>query len=97
MPTLKHIKRKHSAEDDKIFMEQDEVLSEEGMVENDDQPTTELSTNKTKQNRINVAIVKNLIIKCNLSVYLVENNSFRDFMKECNIKWNPVSAKKSKI
>ncbi|CAF2822624.1 unnamed protein product [Rotaria sp. Silwood2] len=55
------------------------VFSEEGIIEVDGQPTTEPSTNKQKQNRINTAIV--------------ENNSFRDFIKECNIKWNPVSTK----
>ncbi|CAF2562524.1 unnamed protein product [Rotaria sp. Silwood2] len=76
---LKHLKRKHLSEYKLIFVKQDEGFSEEGIIEGDGQATTEPSTNKQKQNRINTAIV--------------ENNSFRDFIKECNIKWNPVSTK----
>jgi hypothetical protein len=93
---LKHLKRKHLHEYQQVFIEEEEGLSEEGVVESNGQPTTELSTNKSKQNRINLAIAKYLIIKCNLPLNLVENNAFRDFIKECNIKWNPVSARRMK-
>ncbi|CAF4350828.1 unnamed protein product, partial [Rotaria magnacalcarata] len=90
---LKHLKRKHLVEYKQVFIEEDEGLPEEGMFEGDDQPITELSTNKFKQNRINKTIAKYLIIKCNLPLSMVENNAFREFIKECNIKWNPISAK----
>ncbi|CAF1422957.1 unnamed protein product [Rotaria magnacalcarata] len=90
---LKHLKRKHLVEYKQVFIEEDEGLPEEGMFEGDDQPITELSTNKFKQNRINKAIAKYLIIKCNLPLSMVENNAFREFIKECNIKWNQISAK----
>ncbi|CAF1509795.1 unnamed protein product, partial [Adineta ricciae] len=46
--------------------------------------------------RINVAIGKYLIIKCNLPLNLVENQGFCDFMKECNLKWDPISTKRLK-
>ncbi|CAF4105559.1 unnamed protein product [Rotaria sp. Silwood2] len=38
----------------------------------------------------------NLIIKCNLPLSLVENPAFREFMKECYPKWQPISTKKLK-
>ncbi|CAF4251398.1 unnamed protein product [Rotaria sordida] len=48
---------------------------------------------KRDEAQITSAIAKHLIIKCNLPPNLVENNAFRDFIKECNVKWIPVSAK----
>ncbi|CAF2975866.1 unnamed protein product [Rotaria sp. Silwood2] len=41
-------------------------------------------------------MAKNLIIKCNLPLSLVENPAFREFMKECYPKWQPISTKKLK-
>jgi len=79
-----------------MFPNQDESLSEETIIENDVHATTDLSTIKSEQNRIILAIAKHLVIKCNLSLILVENSVFRDFMKECCLKWDPVSAKKLK-
>ncbi|CAF4015157.1 unnamed protein product, partial [Rotaria sp. Silwood1] len=90
---IKHLKRKHLSEYEKTFKKQDEGLLEEEIIECDGRPTTELSTSKFKQAQITLAIAKHLIIKCNLPPNLVENNAFRDFMKECNVKWTPVSAK----
>ncbi|CAF3504086.1 unnamed protein product [Rotaria socialis] len=90
---LKHLKRKHLSQYELHFLKQDEGFSEKGSIASNDQSTTESSTNTYKQYRINKAIGKYLIIKCNLPLSLVENNAFRDFMKECNIKWNPTSAK----
>jgi hypothetical protein len=45
---------------------------------------------------IEIAIVKCLIVQCNLPLSLVENVAFREFMKECNVKWSPISTKKRK-
>ncbi|CAF2979241.1 unnamed protein product [Rotaria sp. Silwood2] len=93
---LKHIKRKHFFEYQQLFSNQDESLSEDLTIESDGHITTDISTLKSKQNRINIAIVKYLIIKCNLPLNLVENLAFRNFMKECNFKWDPISAKRVK-
>jgi hypothetical protein len=94
---LKHLKRKHFSEYQQTFSNQDENLSEDVIIESDGHATTDdISTIKSKQNRINVAIAKYLIIKCNLPLNLVENSAFRDFMKECNLKWNPISTKRLK-
>ncbi|CAF1525832.1 unnamed protein product [Rotaria sordida] len=90
---IKHLKRKHLPEYEQTFNKQDEGLLEEEIIEGGGRPTIELSTNKFKQTRINLAITKHLIIKCNFPLNLVENNAFRDFIKECNVKWIPVSAK----
>ncbi|CAM2727317.1 unnamed protein product [Rotaria socialis] len=92
-PNKPHLKRKHLSQYELHFLKQDEGFSEKGSIASNDQSTTESSTNTYKQYRINKAIGKYLIIKCNLPLSLVENNAFRDFMKECNIKWNPTSAK----
>ena len=58
------------------------------------QRATTLSSAKLKQSPTNTAIAKCLIIKCNLPLSLVENVAFREFMKECDIKWSPISSKK---
>ncbi|CAF1540839.1 unnamed protein product [Rotaria sp. Silwood1] len=90
---IKHLKRKHLPEYERTFNKQDEGLLEEEIIEGDGRPTTELSTNKFKQTRINLAIAKHLIIRCNFPLNLVENHAFRDFIKDCNVKWTPISAK----
>lgn len=93
---IKHLKRKHLSEYQQIFHKENEELSDDLDDRNDAQSLSSSSTNKTKQSRINDAIGKYLIIKCNMPLSLVENNSFRDFMQECNLKWNPISSKKLK-
>lgn len=85
---LKHLKRKHKDEYEKLFIIEGEDSSDDIGINNDHRSTTELPSNNSKQNRINVSITKNLIIKCNLPLSLVENAAFREFMKECNYKWN---------
>ncbi|CAF2990542.1 unnamed protein product [Rotaria sp. Silwood2] len=92
---LKHLKRKHKPEYEKLFFDQVKDSSE-AIHGNDYRSTTELSSSNTKQNRINISIAKYLITKCNLPLNLVENFAFREFMKECNIKWDPISSKKLK-
>ncbi|CAF1304557.1 unnamed protein product [Rotaria magnacalcarata] len=94
---LKHLRRKHFSDYERTFKKHDEGLSEEGIIASDGQSTTELSSNKTKQVLINSTITKNLIIKCNLPLNIVENHAFRDFIKECNAKWDPVSSKHIKL
>jgi hypothetical protein len=93
---LKHLKRKHFCEYQQIFPVHDESLFEDLFNESDDHVSVDTSTIKSKQDRINVAIAKYLIIKCNLPLNLVENQGFRDFMKECNIKWDQISSKRLK-
>jgi hypothetical protein len=92
---LKHLKRKHTPEYNKLSFDQ---VEDSSVVVNDSdyRATTELSSSNTKQNRINMSIAKYLIIKCNLPLNLVENYAFRQFMKECNIKWDPISSKNLK-
>jgi hypothetical protein len=95
---LKHLKRIHPFEYDQIFTRDEyECLTEVNNVEIDDRAAAaDLTSTKYKQSRIILSIVKNLIIRCNLPFNLVENPAFRDFMKECNFKFEPVSTKKLK-
>jgi BED zinc finger len=94
---LKHLKQKHVFEYQQMFPNEDESLLKDTIIENDGRATTtDISTTKSTQNRINVAIAKYLIIKCNLPLNLVENSAFRDFMKEYNFKWDPISARNLK-
>ncbi len=66
------------------------------IIESDSRSTTDISTNKFKLNRFHVEIDKYLIIRCNLSYDLVENLVCLDFTKECNLNYEPISAKKFK-
>ena len=94
---LKHLKRKHQKEYKKSFKtdeDDDDDLFEENVHVLSDFSTINSSPNKVKQNRINMAIAKNLIIKCNMPLAIVENSAFRDFINECNIKWQPISSKR---
>jgi BED zinc finger len=93
----KHLKRQHPLEYQKMFSaHQEENLIDE--ISNlDDGPTAIDSNNlANKSNRINLSITKNLIIRCNLPLHLIETSAFRDFMKECVPKWEPMSVKKLK-
>ncbi|CAF4084866.1 unnamed protein product [Adineta steineri] len=93
---LKHLKRKHIAEYEKTYGNEDEYLLENIENEAVAEPSTEILIATCKQTRINMSIAKNLIIKCNIPLDIVENSSFREFMKHCNIKWNPISKKMNK-
>ena len=90
---LKHLKRKYFSEYERLFYKRDESLLEEGITENVSRSTAQLPLKDSKQVYINSAITKYLIVKCNLPLNIVENNEFRDFMKECGIKWELVPAK----
>jgi hypothetical protein len=94
---VKHLQRKHKNEYNKSRnINDDEDSREENIDVINDLSTTSSSPSKTKQKRINMAIAKSLIIKCNLPLSIVENGAFRDFMSECNIKWQLISSKKLK-
>lgn len=94
---LKHLTRKHEKEYKKSINDDDDDVFEENVDVLTNLSTTNSSPNKMKQNRINMAIAKNLIVKCNLPLSIVENSAFRDFINECNIKWQPISSKRLKL
>ena len=94
---VKHLKRKHLSEYQKAFSSIDDDLSEE--MESFDphhQSSKESTETSGKQTRVDFSMAKNLIIKCNLPLSLVENQAFREFIKECYPKWQPISARKLK-
>ena len=93
---LKHLKRKHLSEYQESFVRSDEDSPDD--IDNlKDHPTSNDSLQMDgKQSRIGLSIAKNLIIKCNLPFSFIENPAFREFMKECYPKWQPISAKKLK-
>jgi hypothetical protein len=93
---IKHLKRIHAREYQQIVSSDAEYLTEESNVANDDRAAVDLSNTKHKQNQFILSITKNLIIKCGLPLNFVEHAAFRDFLKECNLKFEPVSAKKLK-
>ena len=94
---IKHLKRKHLSEYKKAFDTLDEDLSGDMESYNHDhQSSNESTETNSKQMRIDMSMAKNLIIKCNLPFSLVENQAFREFMKECYPKWQCISAKKLK-
>jgi BED zinc finger len=93
---LKHFKRMHSLQYDQIFNRDDDCLTDARNDVDMNCTTTDLTNTKYKANRIILSITKNLIVRCNLPLNLVENPAFRDFMKECHFKYDPVSSKKLK-
>jgi hypothetical protein len=93
---LKHLKRKHLSEYQESFVHADEDSSDDIVCPKDQQTSNDSSPTDGKQSRIGVSITKNLIIKCNLPFSIIENPAFREFMKECYPKWQPISAKKLK-
>lgn len=98
----KHLKRQHPYEYQKVFCspQEDDLLETISTCLDESTTTTtattDLSNTTNKSNRINLSIAKNLVIKCNLPLSLVEHSAFRDFMKECVPKWEPMSTKKLK-
>lgn len=89
---LKHLQRKHLPEYSKMFPSRENDAGEEIDVTNG-QSSNEKTVMQSYANRVNFAITKYLIIKCNMPLNLVENSAFRQFMKECHVKWDHVSAK----
>ncbi|CAF1387740.1 unnamed protein product [Adineta ricciae] len=92
----KHLKRKHELAYKKLFNDNEDP-TENNTIHVDHSITTESIPNKAKQARFNMAIAKNLIVKCNMPLSLVENSGFRQFMEECNSKWSPICSKKLKF
>ncbi|CAF3184086.1 unnamed protein product [Rotaria socialis] len=93
----KHLKRKHASDYQKCFSSsvEEDLLDTINLYCD---KTTPLGLNDTasKENRINLSITKNLIIKCNSPLSIIEKAAFREFMKECVPKWEPMSVKKLK-
>lgn len=90
---LKHLKRKHSIEYERLHINTNQVSSDETSVQDGQTRTGDPSISQTKQNLINSSIGKNLIVKCNMPVNLVENVAFRNFLQDCGVKWKPISNK----
>lgn len=90
---LKHLKRLHSTEYNRVFDDDSECSTDDQQTSNDGQ---NLKDRNYKESRIILSITKNLIIRCNLPINFVEKVAFRDFMKECNFKYRPVSSKRVK-
>ncbi|CAF3962704.1 unnamed protein product, partial [Rotaria magnacalcarata] len=93
---LKHLKRQHLLEYNQVFNNEYEYFTEDRNGIEDAHEPIDLTNIKEKENRIILSITKNLIIRCNLPLNLVEKPAFRDFMKECNLKYRPVSTKRLK-
>ncbi|CAF3006748.1 unnamed protein product [Rotaria sp. Silwood2] len=93
---IKHLKRIHPNEYERIVSSDAAYLSEEENVFSNDRTTADLGNIKYKQNQFILSITKNLIIKCGLPFNFVEHASFRDFLKDCHLKFEPVSSRKLK-
>ncbi|CAF3753693.1 unnamed protein product [Rotaria socialis] len=93
---LKHLKRQHPLEYNQVFNNEHEYFTEDRNGIEDGHEPIDLTNIKEKENRIILSITKNLIIRCNLPLNLVEKPAFRDFMKECSLKYRPVSTKRLK-
>lgn len=94
---LKHFKRLHSREYQQMFESEEKspncsspTRSKVIMAKS---PVSIPTSTKCKQQQLNASIAKNLIIRCNLPFGIVENTAFREFMKELNPKWQPISSK----
>ncbi|CAF3358442.1 unnamed protein product [Rotaria sp. Silwood2] len=93
---VKHLKRIHPREYEKFVGYEGEHLTEETNAINDEQADIEIKNTKHKQNQFILSLTKNLIIKCNLPLNIVEHTAFREFLKDCHLKFEPVSARKLK-
>ena len=54
---------------------------------------TRMVGEKDKQNQFAASVTKNLTVKCNLPLNIVEQLGFRIFLKECKVKFDPLSSK----
>ena len=84
---LEHLKPVHPTQYDQIFVREDEYSPEKNVID-DDRAAADATSTKYKQNRFTLSIAKNLIIRCNVPLNIVENCGFRDFLKECNLHMN---------
>lgn len=92
---VKHLKRKHLDEYEEPAVDQSES-SCETKDPSDDQVVAKLTGIRDKQNQYATSVTKNLIIRCNLPLNIVEQFGFRNFLKECNLKFEPISSKRIK-
>jgi hypothetical protein len=93
---IKHLKRIHPIDYEKVASGDAEQLTEETNIVIDDEAANILSNSKHKNNQFILSVTKNLIIKCGLPLHLVEQPAFREFLKTLNAKVDPISAKKIK-
>lgn len=93
---FKHIKRAHPNEYAHTLSVEDERSSEAQHANEDSSRSAELTNLKDRKNRVIFSIAKNLIVRCNLPFSLIESAGFRDFAKDCILKYEAVSAKKLK-
>src|SRR4051812_23572125 len=68
---VKHLKRKHPVEYAQPFVGQPESLPEANDTD-DDQAAAKFTNVKDKQNQFAASVTKNLIVKCNLPLNIVE-------------------------
>lgn len=93
---LKHLKTQHRFEFNQLSSSEHDYLADEDNDNEEDEQTTDLMNTKNKENRITLSLAKNLIIRCNLPLNLVEKPAFREFMKDCHLKYRPISTKRLK-
>ena len=83
----------HTREYNQIFMEEDQGSPVDSNSRTDDAEGSGVLSSKCKQHQWNTSIAKNLVVKCNLPLTLIQNPAFRNFMKDLNPKWQPISSK----
>lgn len=89
---LKHLKRAHPAEYVKIFNPKDGFALEKS-ESNNNTTAVDSAASTCRQNRIILSVTKNLIIRCNFPLNIMENTGFQDFMEDCYFKCEPILAK----
>ena len=80
------MKSKYSKKHQNLISHQGEILLQGVSIENVDTLTADSSTITMKQDVIDMGMAKCVIIKCDLSLNLVESSVFHEFMIECNLK-----------
>jgi hypothetical protein len=94
---LKHLERLHPREYHRVFKPDEEDMSSHSTAPMNDSLADIPVSIKCKQQQLNASITKNLVIRCNLPLSVVENPAFLEFMKELNPKWQPISSKALKL
>jgi len=91
---VKHLQRIHRSDYEQVFGKN--APSPNANSVTDDQSAVELTKINKKQNEFGLLVTKNLIIQCNLPLNTVEQPGFRRFLKDCNLKLEPISSKRIK-
>ncbi|CAF1579247.1 unnamed protein product, partial [Didymodactylos carnosus] len=81
----KHLKRKHNTQYEQMKFS-DSITSKNDINEQSENSTTNI-------NKINQAILEDLIVKCNLPPAFVEQVGFRNFLKTFAPKWKHTSSR----